>query len=149
MGLETRSDGETHRRTPRDWAGAALGRFPAVPLLVLGPLLRYVGEHEATVWVETDVPCEVEVLGRTQKTFRVGTHHYALVCIDGLEAGSEREYGVKLDGEQGWPLANDPFPPPRIRTFDKSEVIRLSFGSCRVATHHHHPYSLKKDDSSF
>ena len=32
--------------------------------LVLGPLLRYVGETEATVWVETDEPCEVEILGR-------------------------------------------------------------------------------------
>src|SRR5215218_7447057 len=28
--------------------------------LVLGPLLRYVGETDATVWVETDQPCEVE-----------------------------------------------------------------------------------------
>jgi hypothetical protein len=25
-----------------------------VPHLILGPHLRYVGEHEATVWVETD-----------------------------------------------------------------------------------------------
>src|SRR5215208_562297 len=29
--------------------------------LVLGPLLRYVGETDATVWVETDQPCEYEV----------------------------------------------------------------------------------------
>jgi hypothetical protein len=118
-----------------------------MPHIVLGPVLRYVGEHEATVWVETDGPCEVEVLGHTQRTFRVGTHHYALVCIDGLEAGSEHEYDVKLDGERAWPLENDAFPPPRIRTLKKDETIRLSFGSCRVSTHHHHPYSLKKDDS--
>ena len=32
--------------------------------LVLGPLLRYVGSETATVWVETDGPAEVEVLGR-------------------------------------------------------------------------------------
>ena len=31
--------------------------------LVLGPILRYVSETEATVWVETSAPCEVEVLG--------------------------------------------------------------------------------------
>ena len=31
--------------------------------LILGPLLRYLDEHKATVWVETDAPCEVEVLG--------------------------------------------------------------------------------------
>lgn len=29
--------------------------------LRLGPLLRYVDEHSATVWVETDGPCEAEV----------------------------------------------------------------------------------------
>ena len=32
------------------------------PNLVLGPLLRYAGARDATVWVETDAPCEVEVL---------------------------------------------------------------------------------------
>jgi PhoD-like phosphatase len=116
--------------------------------VVLGPLLRYIAEREATVWVETDVACDVAVLGRKQRTFRVGTHHYALVCIEGLEPGSDQEYGVDLDGERAWPLPNDPFPPPRIRTLDAAETIRLSFGSCRVATRHHHPYSLKKDDSS-
>ena len=30
--------------------------------LVLGPLLRYTGSTQATVWVETDAPCEVAVL---------------------------------------------------------------------------------------
>ena len=34
--------------------------------LVLGPLLRYVGETEAVVWVETDEPCEVEILGHSE-----------------------------------------------------------------------------------
>ena len=38
--------------------------MPAMAGLVLGPLLRYVGRTEATIWVETDGPCEVEVLGR-------------------------------------------------------------------------------------
>ena len=58
-----------------------------MPALVLGPLLRYVGEREATVWVETDAPCEVEVLGHTARTFQVHRHHYALVVIEGLEPG--------------------------------------------------------------
>ena len=31
------------------------------PNLILGPLLRYAGTTDATVWVETDAPCEVEV----------------------------------------------------------------------------------------
>ncbi|MGI8594823.1 MAG: alkaline phosphatase D family protein [Solirubrobacteraceae bacterium] len=114
--------------------------------LILGPLLRYVGEHEATVWVETDAPCEVEVLGRGARTFRIGAHHYALVCIDGLETGSTTTYDVKLDGEPRWPPPNDSFPAPVIRTLDPDATIRLAFGSCRVAVPHHHPFSMRKDD---
>ena len=56
--------------------------------LVVGPILRHVGEEDATVWVETDARCEVEVLGQTEPTFCVDGHHYALVCIEGLEPGS-------------------------------------------------------------
>ena len=37
----------------------------AMASLLLGPLLRYVGRSEATVWVETDRKCTVGVLGRT------------------------------------------------------------------------------------
>ncbi len=37
--------------------------------LVLGPLLRYTGSTQATVWVETDAPCEVAVLDARQRTF--------------------------------------------------------------------------------
>ena len=57
-----------------------------MPLLVLGPLLRYVGETEATVWVETDEACEVEVLGSKTQTFQVEGHHYALVYVENLDA---------------------------------------------------------------
>jgi hypothetical protein len=56
--------------------------------LLLGPMLRYVSQTEATVWVETDAPCEVEVLGRSTDTFCVDGHHYALVCLTDLEPGS-------------------------------------------------------------
>ena len=48
-------------------------------------MLRYADESEATVWVETDEACEVDVLGFTEPTFCVEGHHYALVCINGLE----------------------------------------------------------------
>ncbi len=44
------------------------------PDLVLGPLLRYVGASDATVWVEADATCEVEVLGRRSRTFHVEGH---------------------------------------------------------------------------
>ena len=42
------------------------------PELLLGPMLRYVGETEATVWVETDRECQVEILGRTAPDLRGG-----------------------------------------------------------------------------
>ena len=62
--------------------------------LVLGPMLRYVGEREAVIWVETDAACEVEILGTRERTFRVCGHHYALVYIADLEAGEWHEYEV-------------------------------------------------------
>ena len=86
--------------------------------LVLGPILRHVGERDATVWVETDEACQVEVLDHTEPTFCVDGHHYALVCIEGLEPGSRFEYEVSLDGERRWPVADSKFPPSEIRTLD-------------------------------
>ena len=118
-----------------------------MPLLVLGPLLRYVGEHEATVWVETDAPCEVTILGRTAKTFHVEGHNYALVYIEGLEPGTQTPYEVQLDGTTVWPdPQDDHFPPSRIKTPKANTHHRMIWGSCRVSVPHEPPYSLKKDD---
>jgi hypothetical protein len=75
--------------------------------------LRYVGETEATVWVETDGPCEVEVLGSRSRTFEIEGHHYALVCVRGLEPDSAHPYGVEIDGERRWPDPESPVPPWR------------------------------------
>src|SRR4028118_1255926 len=59
------------------------------PNLILGPLLRYAGTTDATVWVETDAPCTVEVttdgLAHRSPTFTVEGHPYALVRPTGLE----------------------------------------------------------------
>jgi PhoD-like phosphatase len=117
-----------------------------VPLLVLGPLLRYVGETEATVWVETDEPCEVTVLDKTEPTFHVEGHNYALVYIGGLEPGSATPYEVHLNGDKAWPLADDELPPPRIRTPKADTPHKMVWGSCRVSAPHEPPHSLKKDD---
>ncbi len=116
--------------------------------LVLGPLLRYVSDTEATIWVETDAPCAVGVLGRTARTFAVAGHHYALVVLDGLDPGSTIAYDVTLDGEPVWPLPDDPYPPCVIRTHDHDHDgrLRLAFGSCRVSVPHCKPYVLSKDD---
>ncbi|NEK57514.1 alkaline phosphatase family protein [Geodermatophilus sabuli] len=104
------------------------------PTLMLGPLLRHVDPVSATVWVETDRPCEVEVLGRTAPTFTVGGHCYALVVVEGLEPGSTTPYDVRLDGERVWPEAASPFPQSRIRTPGRPGPFRIAFGSCRYAT---------------
>ncbi len=113
--------------------------------LVLGPLLRYVGETEAVIWVETDAPCEVEVLGTRERTFCVCDHHYALVCCGGLDPGTWHEYEVRLDGEVVWPV-DDGFPASAFRTYPKEGALEVVFGSCRVAAPHVPPYSLRKDE---
>ena len=106
----------------------------ARPLLLLGPLLRHVDPVSATIWVEVDRPCDVEVLGRRARTFCVNGHHYALVVVEDLEPGSSTPYEVHLDGHQVWPQAHSSFPPSRIRTAGRPGAFRLAFGSCRYAT---------------
>jgi hypothetical protein len=105
-----------------------------VPQLLLGPLLRHVDPVSATVWVETDRACEVEVLGRRSRTFCVGGHHYALVVVEDLEPGSTTPYQVHLDGTSVWPPERSPFPASRIRTPGDRGEFRVAFGSCRYAT---------------
>ena len=102
------------------------------PGLVLGPLLRYTGETDATVWVETGTACEVEVLGHTASTFEIEGHHYTLVRITDLEPGKTYEYEVLLDGEKVWPDGEHEFPPCVIRTISPDGVLNLSYGSCRA-----------------
>src|SRR3990170_977676 len=121
---------------------------PMTAELVLGPLLRYTGAHDATVWVETDGPCEVGVTANGSshraRTFCVEDHHYALVKITGLEPGSSYEYSVALDEEEVWPREDDPFPPPIIRTIKPDGKLTLAFGSCRVSVPHEPPYTKKR-----
>src|SRR5215208_1766608 len=120
------------------------------PNLVLGPLLRHVGASDATVWVETSAPCEVEVLAdgstHSSHTFSVEGHHYALVVITGLEPGSSYEYGVSLDGQGVWPEAGYEFPSPVIRTMSERGIVKLVFGSCRISAPHEPPYSLSPEE---
>ncbi len=117
-----------------------------MPGLVLGPLLRYTSEVEACVWVETDAPAEVEVLGRRAPTFTVEDHHYALVVIEGLEPGSRHEYEVRVDGEVRWPESDSRLPPSVIRTIDPARPLTVAFGSCRIAAPHEEPWTLSKDE---
>jgi len=116
-----------------------------VPDLVLGPVLRHVGRDDATVWVETDAPCEVEVLGYGERTFTIEGHHYALVFIEELAPGEVHPYDVRLGSRRVWPPPDWGFPPPTIRTLGGEGPFRIVFGSCRVALPHRPPYTLPKD----
>jgi hypothetical protein len=108
-------------------------------------MLRFVSETEATIWAETDGPCEIEVLGTRARTFHVEGHHYALVVIRGLEPARTYEYDVKLDGRHAWPPPDDPWPAPSLRTLSGDTRATIVFGSCRVAVPHEPPYTLTKD----
>src|SRR3712207_2821700 len=113
--------------------------------LMLGPLLRHAAGSEATVWVETNGPCTVSVLGCEEPTFTVGGHHYALVHVTGLEPGVPTPYEVHLDGERVWPEDPD-WPASVIRTAVKGKPIDVVFGSCRTHYPHEPPYTLRKDE---
>jgi len=113
--------------------------------LLLGPLLRYVSETEATIWVETSEACEVEILGRRERTFGVEGHHYALVRIEDLEPGGFYEYEVALDGDRCWPPPDRDEPPSAIRTLGRDAPLDICFGSCRAAAPHTEPYILSRD----
>ena len=68
--------------------------------------------------METDQPCEVEVLGFRERTWTVAGHHYALVWVEGLAPGSSTPYEVRLDGEIAWPpegLRSPALPDPHAR----------------------------------
>jgi PhoD-like phosphatase len=117
-----------------------------MPDLVLGPVLRHVGEIDAVVWVETDAPCVVEVLGAREPTFQVEGHHYAIVRMEDLEPGAWHEYEVHLDGERAWPLPASPYPPSAFCTYPKEGPVRIAFGSCRVSAPHEPPWTLKVDE---
>lgn len=116
-----------------------------MPRLVVGPLLRYVGETEATIWVETDAACEVEVLDHRSRTFRVAGHHYAIVSVRGLAPGIAQPYEVALDGMRRWP--ESPYPPSEIRTLRRGSAVRIVFGSCRVTAPHWPPHTLSPDEN--
>ena len=123
------------------------GMAADVANLLLGPLVRFTGERDATVWVETDAPCEVGVLGHRARTFEVHGHHYALVVIGGLEPGTAYEYDVTCDGVVRWPDPGSRFPPSAIRTLRADRQVRLLFGSCRAAAPHVPPFTLTPDES--
>src|SRR5437899_485015 len=114
--------------------------------LVLGPMVRHAGRAEATIWLETDAPCAVSVLGRETRTFTVGGHHFAVVALEGLAPGAAERYEVHLDGLRRWPPPGRPFPPSVVRPLPEGARLRLLVGSCRVAAPERPPYTASPDE---
>jgi hypothetical protein len=111
--------------------------------LVLGPLVRYVDETSASLWVETRDAATVTVEAGDHKwqarTFAAHGHHYAMVVADGLEPGSVAPYTVTVGDERVWPPTEGEgaeFPPSVIATLKPDKPLRMAFGSCRTSVDH-------------
>lgn len=114
-----------------------------MPGLILGPMLRYADARAATVWVQTDVACEVEICGARERTWCVDGLHFALLVIEGLEPDVDHRYEVRLDGELAWPPADSELPPSTIRLPGAADRREVVFGSCRIALPHEPPFVLR------
>ena len=110
------------------------------PELVLGPMMRYVDQTSASIWVETRDTARVTVSAGAgeweARTFAVHGHHYALVEVDGLEPGTVTPYTVAVNGIPVWPEPGTRFLPPVIATLKPGKPLRLAFGSCRTSVPH-------------
>src|SRR3954452_10626336 len=115
--------------------------------LILGPLVRYAGQEEATVWVETDGPGAVEVRAEgvepaTAPTWTIAGHHYAIVRVAGLAPDTSTPYEVILDSDRVWPQAGSPNAPSVLRPHDPAGPAPIVWGSCCVSVPQDPPYSL-------
>src|SRR3954468_15492210 len=117
-----------------------------MPSLVLGPMLRYVDDRSATVWVQTDVACEVEILGARARTWCVDGLHFALVAVQGSPDDGDVPYEVRLDGTIVWPQESGALPPSTIRFTDPRRPLDVAFGSCRITRPHVPPYVLRASE---
>ncbi|MEA2623846.1 MAG: hypothetical protein QOH61_2756 [Chloroflexota bacterium] len=97
--------------------------------------------------METSEPCEVTVLGCSQRTFEVEGHHFALVEVTGLPPEGNTPYEVHLDGARHWPPGESwDWPSSCIRTIADDHDLTVSFGSCRCSYPNRPPYTLTKDE---
>ncbi len=107
---------------------------------MLGPLIRYVDETSASIWVETRDGARVVVRAGDRswdaRTFTVHGHHYALVEVAGLEPGTVTPYSVEVDATPVWPPPGSAYPPSVIATLKPGKPLRMAYGSCRTSVAH-------------
>jgi PhoD-like phosphatase len=109
-------------------------------------MLRYVDDRVATIWLQADAACEVEIFGVRDRTWCVDGLHFALLVIEGLAPGEDHPYEVRLDGERVWPEDDAPFPPSTIRLIGAGRRHDVVFGSCRITRPHEPPYVLRSEE---
>lgn len=109
-----------------------------IPTLVLGPILRYVDNTRATIWVETDRECTVEVRTSTgqsgaENTWSVHEHHFAIVQLVDLPAGTVVDYSVTLRSSADPVVEAAPTVAAggTLRTAGEDDALTVAFGSCR------------------
>ena len=111
--------------------------------LVLGPILRHVDADAATVWVETDAPCEVTILGTPSRPSRSRATTSRSSRSKGLDPGESTAYEVELDGETRLARARRSLPArPASSRSPRARASRFIFGSCRVSYPHEEPWVL-------
>ena len=101
-----------------------------------------------SIWVETDEPCEVEVLGHTRADLlRRGPPLRAGRRRRSRARARRTEYEVALDGERRWPerglgVPAERDPHPRRRRADARSASAPAGSRSRTTR----PYTLPKDD---
>ncbi|NUS71769.1 MAG: alkaline phosphatase family protein [Corynebacteriales bacterium] len=102
--------------------------------LTLGPLLRYVDETTASIWLQTSRAGTVEVRAGDSvaqaPTFTAHGYHYALVTLKDLTPASSVAYTIHFGTEQLWPEPQ--MPPSLIHTQGTPTSNQFIFGSCRA-----------------
>ena len=120
--------------------------------LELGPLLRHAGTDEATIWVQTDGPCEVEVrprgVGRRARADVHGRGPPLRARPRHRAAGrhARRRTRSRSTARSSGRSPTAAFPPSVLRTHAHEDPVRIVFGSCRVAAPHEPPHTLRKDE---
>ena len=117
-----------------------------MPEVIVGPMLRFIGESEATVWVETDEPCEVEILGcEVEPPSRSRATITRSSPSTGLEAGQvpSTTRSTSTASAPGRRRATSS-RIRAIRPIPADGDLRLLFGSCRTSAPHRPPHTFQR-----
>ena len=140
--------GAAARRGADDGAARA-GLTPAAALaqLVLGPLLRYTGATDATIWVQTDAACTVARLRLRGVARSRSPATTSRSCTSRAWSPARRaSTRWRSTASRSGPSRTPTYPPSVIRTLTDDHGLSIAFGSCRVSVPHEPPYNLTKDE---